>query len=96
MIKNLSTGKHGWRHPSACLNMLNLASDAKCKNMKTKISQNFGRSQFKAMEIFSCDRIKEHRRKEREVSEHSMRANVKKIMKEVMPEKAENFKVSEG
>ena len=96
VTKNLSAGKHGWRHPSAHLSTLKLASGTKHKNMKTKTSQKFGRSPFKAMEIVSHDRVKEHRRKGRKVSEHFTRMNVKKIMKEVMPEKAENFKANKG
>ena len=96
VIKNLSAGKHGWRHLSTRLNMIKLASDAKRKNMKTKISQKFGRSPFKALKIVLYDRVKDHRRKGRKVSEYFARMNANKIMKEVMLEKAEHLKASKG
>ena len=43
------------------LNMLQLASESKYKNMKTKIYKNHRKSLFKAMEAVLYDRIKDHR-----------------------------------
>ena len=96
MIKNLSAGKHGWRHPSTRLNTLQLASESKHKNMKTKTCKNHGKSPFKAMEAVLHNRIKDHRKKGRKVSEYFTRINARKIMKDVMPGNADTFKASKG
>ena len=95
-MKNLSTAEHGWRHPSTRSNTLNLASDEKRKSMKTKNSKNFGQSPFKAIEVISYDKIKDHRSEGRKASEHFIRITARSIMKDIMPEKADMFIGSKG
>lgn len=96
MMKNLSAGEHGWRHPSTRSNIMKMASNDKCKKMKTMNIKNFGKIPFKPMESVLHDKIKEHRSKGRKVSEHFMQITAIKIMKEVMPQKAHQFRASKG
>ena len=64
--------------------------------MKTKNLQNYGKSPFKVMEVVLYNCIKEHRRKGRKVSEYFICIHTRKIIKDVILEKADTFKASKG
>ena len=93
----LSTCKTGWRHPSKRISMLHKAADERYRSMRNLVSPGkINKSPYAPIEHELVKIMREHRSKGRKVSKHFIRIKAKKLMKDMMPDKADTFTGSNG